>query len=386
MRFAFVSSMSTSPWGGSEELWSQAALHLHALGHHVSASVPWWPRLSSKVLALKEQGIKLSVQPSTDASLPLRVWRRVYRRLSGWSPESQWIQKDKPDLVCVSNGNYADGLEFLEGSMQLGIPYVSIVQANAECVWPGDADAERLIQAYGAARQSFFVSQRNRQLLETQLGCPLINAQVIRNPFNVRRDAVLSWPDEAQGLRLACVARLDPSAKGQDLVLEVLGSDRWRDRPITLSFFGAGPMEQGLRRLTSRLGLTERVNFAGHVSRIEDLWATHHALVLPSRYEGLPLALVEAMLCARPAIVTDVAGNSEMVDEGVSGFIAAAPTASHLADALERAWQHRGSWQQIGLAARSAVRARVPDDPAAAFADILLGLLQSDKVEAHRRT
>jgi hypothetical protein len=44
MRFVFVSAMSSYPWGGSEELRSQAALHLHNQEHQVFVLVPWWPQ------------------------------------------------------------------------------------------------------------------------------------------------------------------------------------------------------------------------------------------------------------------------------------------------------------------------------------------------------
>ena len=59
MRFAFISTMLTAPWGGSEELWSQTAVQLSRAGHDVQASVGYWPRLSDKVTALTDHGIRL---------------------------------------------------------------------------------------------------------------------------------------------------------------------------------------------------------------------------------------------------------------------------------------------------------------------------------------
>jgi glycosyltransferase involved in cell wall biosynthesis len=144
-----------------------------------------------------------------------------------------------------------------------------------------------------------------------------------------------------------------------------------------VSLFGQGPTEQGLRRLASRLGLEGQVRFCGFASKMEELWANHHALVLPSRYEGLPIALVEAMLCGRPAIVTDVAGNTELLEDGISGFVAAAPTVQHLDDAMERAWEQRARWQEMGLAGRAVAQANFPQDPAAVFAQSLVELARS---------
>ena len=85
-----------------------------------------------------------------------------------------------------------------------------------------------------------------------------------------------------------------------------------------------------LRRLAGMLQL-DQVHFRGHVANIKEVWEQNHLLVLPSRYEGLPLALVESMWCGRPAVVTEVAGNTEVCVDNVTGFVAPAPT---VADSL----------------------------------------------------
>jgi glycosyltransferase involved in cell wall biosynthesis len=86
--------------------------------------------------------------------------------------------------------------------------------------------------------------------------------------------------------------------------------------------------------------------------------------------------LVEAMLCARPAIVTDVGGNAELCVDGETGFVAAAPTINHLSEAMERAWNRRAEWREMGLVARKAVQEAVCERPAEAFANRLLSLAQ----------
>jgi glycosyltransferase involved in cell wall biosynthesis len=211
-------------------------------------------------------------------------------------------------------------------------------------------------------------------LLERQLGVALPRAEVVWNPFNVPWDTRLSWPTRKDELALACVARLDPRAKGQDLLLQVLAMPHWRDRPLSVSLFGRGTWEQGLKQLAHSLGVSSRVRFCGHVDDIAGVWADHHALILPSRYEGLPLCLIEAMLCGRFGIVTDVGGNRELLENGVNGFVAAAPSVPLLDEALERAWNQRAHWAEIGEAASKSIRAVLPADPAQVFADQLLSL------------
>src|SRR5205807_6853109 len=114
------------------------------------------------------------------------------------------------------------------------------------------------------------------------------------------------------------------------------------------------------------------VDFPGFVSDVESIWKAHHALVLPSRTEGLPLALVEAMMCGRFGIVTNEGGTSEVVEEGRTGFIANSAKVDEFDHAMERAWAVREQWESIGRTARMRVRTMVPLDPAANFTAELL--------------
>jgi glycosyltransferase involved in cell wall biosynthesis len=181
---------------------------------------------------------------------------------------------------------------------------------------------------------------------------PLLNGKVVWSPYNVSPECAPARPDESGGWRLACVARMDLAAKGQDLLLQILARPEWRERPVELNCFGTGLDELALRRMAGMLQVNN-VHFRGHVNDIRAIWEQNHLLVLPSRYEGLPLALVEAMWCGRPAVVTDVGGNAELCVDSETGFVAPATTVSSFTDTLERAWERRKEWMHLGQAARA---------------------------------
>jgi glycosyltransferase involved in cell wall biosynthesis len=366
VRFVFISTMSGYPWGGSEELWSQAALRLRKEGHDVSASVPWWPQLSPKVMVLAERGIELFIQPPAQASLPFRAWRKIKRSLGRNKSEFQWLVKQIPDLVIISQGGSRDGLEWMKFCRDAGLPFVVIVQCNADNCWPKDDEGVEMAKAYRTARKVFCVSRHNLKLLECQIGGLLPNAEVVWNPFNVPADQSPAWPKATGVWKLACVARLEPAAKGQDLLFQVLAQPRWRDRPVEVNLYGAGPYEQILKRLANHWQL-KNIHFRGHVANVTEIWEENHLLVLPSRHEGLPLALIEAMWCGRPAVVTDIGGNAEVCVDGETGFVAAAPAASLLEQTMERAWERRHEWQAMGKAARARVEKLIPKDPVGEF-------------------
>ncbi len=88
----------------------------------------------------------------------------------------------------------------------------------------------------------------------------------------------------------------------------------------------------------------------------------------------MPLVLVEAMLCGRPGIVSDVGGNRELVRDNVNGFLAKAPTVELLEEAMNRAWDNRGRLQEIGRTAARDVRQFVSSDPGEDFARELSAL------------
>ena len=386
-RFVFFSSCS-HPWGGSEELWAGAAALLAEGGHSVTIFKtcvdPNHPRIR-RLLALGCHILDLH-------QVCLPYWIRLPRplvRLTGRGPAQRAIRplvrthltNLNPDLIVVSQGANFDGLAYSDLCRISGRPYVIISQKATDYLWPLDKDRSVMRFAFRAALRCYFVSQHNRHLTECQIGETLMNAEIVCNPFLVSGNP-LPWPDNGDhSIKLACVARLETGEKGQDILLHVLARQPWRNRNLSVSFFGAGHNGEALRGLAGHLAL-KNVEFPGFVSDVESIWKTHHALVLPSRTEGLPLALIEAMMCGRFGIVTNEGGTSEVVEEGCTGFIANAAKVDELDHAMERAWAVREQWESISKAAGKAVRTMVPLDPAASFTAKLLGLVDSP---AHHR-
>jgi glycosyltransferase involved in cell wall biosynthesis len=370
LRFAFVSSNWT--WGGSEELWSAAACELAAEGH---------------VVDVFKGGIRAHDQPSIRRLRDLACMTRDLIRLPGLPnrlatavgrlrhTEPARLRAGltllrRPDLVVVSQGGNHDGVPLADLCRRMDRPYVLIAQKSSDIYWPSDRRRRVMRQVYASALACFFVSEHNRRLTEEQLGTVLPHASVVRNPFLVPWEPRNDWPDPSDGIRLACVGRLYPMEKGQDLLLRVLARPEWRERPVSVTFYGDGDHRAGLEGMARFLGLTN-VTFAGFVDDVSGIWNDHHALILPSRSEGLPLVVVEAMLSGRVPIVTNVGGSGEVIEDGVTGFIAAAPTEASLAATMERAWRRRDQWPAIATAASESIRTLVPRDPGARFAQTL---------------
>jgi len=378
-RLVFVSTMAGEPWGGSEELWSRTALDLVSQGFPVSASVLEWSPLHPRVLDLRARGVDLWARPQW-YSLRRHPWDRLMSRGKDRTTYAvaRLIAARPPALVVFSEGGPLPPVDLLELCVAQGVRFATIGHANWDWGWYSDNIAERYRAALAVARRCYFVSRGNLHAAEKQIGGELLNAEVVWNPVNLPPDASPPWPPLGPGgeLRLACVGRLHPPSKGQDILFEALAQPQWRERPWRLYLYGEGPIRRSLERLAQRLGLVDRAVFAGFAP-VEKIWADNHVLVMPSRYEGLPLAMVEAMLCARPVVATDVAGHAEVIDDGVTGFLAAAPTAGSIAEALERLWARRGEAQDMGKAGAQRIRRLVPANPIRLFSDKLKELVET---------
>jgi glycosyltransferase involved in cell wall biosynthesis len=174
---------------------------------------------------------------------------------------------------------------------------------------------------------------------------------------------------------MACVARLDLESKAHDVLFDVLATPKWRSRALAVEIVGReGPHVDLLRELSRFLQL-ERVTFNDSVEQISSIWEQCHALILPSRKEGQPVAVVEAMLAGRPCLVTDIGGSAEFVEHARSGWVAESPTEPAIDRALDLAWESRSQWTVMGSYAARTIRSLVPADPAGTYADLLLGFL-----------
>jgi len=99
---------------------------------------------------------------------------------------------------------------------------------------------------------------------------------------------------------------------------------------------GRGPLQDELARMAQALGLENRVLFLGFQTDIHRWMQAADGFVLASRWEGLPMGLLEAAACALPTIATDVAGTREVIVDGQTDWLVPAGDASALGDAMNR--------------------------------------------------
>ncbi|MDQ4131030.1 MAG: glycosyltransferase, partial [Actinomycetota bacterium] len=115
---------------------------------------------------------------------------------------------------------------------------------------------------------------------------------------------------------------------------------------------GQGPLEAQTRRLAHRLGLEASVVFAGYRDDVPRVARTFDVFVLASGYEGLSIALIEAMMLSRPCVVTRVGGVSEVVEHGRNALVANPDDPVDLAACVTTLLRDRALAARLGAEAR----------------------------------
>jgi glycosyltransferase involved in cell wall biosynthesis len=236
---------------------------------------------------------------------------------------------------------------------------------------PDGSLAQRIKSNYTSAKKVYFVSNQNQKIVEKQLAVSLSNAEVVSNPFPTIKTEVIKYPSTEETFSLAFVASLSSNHKGHDLLFEVLSQEKWRDRNMIVNLYGKGPHEEYIRNLKQYYNIS-KVNIIGFLSSVEKIWEDNHALILCSRMEGQSLALLEAMSYNRMPIVTNVGDADMLIEDGINGFLAEAPTVKHIGEALERAWAKRDQWEEMGKRAGIKLKQMRPEDPLQSFASKIL--------------
>lgn len=128
-------------------------------------------------------------------------------------------------------------------------------------------------------------------------------------------------PEFEEQFQIVGIGRLS-AEKNWNALLDILrGFGRVVNRPWRFRLFGEGPLRPKLESRIAELGLFNNVELRGFTNDVLQAISSSHVVVLPSRYEGSPNAVLEAMACSRPVIATDVGDVSKIVRHGVDGFV-----------------------------------------------------------------
>ena len=165
--------------------------------------------------------------------------------------------------------------------------------------------------------------------------------------------ARFAHPDEAL---LVHVSNFRPVKRPEDVV-QVFARVA-SEIPARLLMIGDGPERPRVFELAQQLGVIGRTHFLGSFPDVETVLGISDLFLLPSRQESFGLAALEAMSCEVPVVSSNAGGIPEVVEQGVTGFMADVGDVDAMADAALRILRNRDLYVQMGAAGRAAAVGR----------------------------
>jgi glycosyltransferase involved in cell wall biosynthesis len=209
------------------------------------------------------------------------------------------------------------------------------------------------------------VSNDVKSALLTHFGPIADKISVIYNSVDARRYQLevdkahvvreLGLPSDALVVAVVATFKLQ---KGHRYLIEALPAVITQFPKVHLLFIGDGEQRDALQTQVERNCVDKHVHFMGFRQDIPQLLAASNFFVLPSLWEGLPMALIEAMASGLPVIATAVSGSKQVVVDGESGLLVAPGNATQLEQALVRLLSNPELAQALGRAAQARVATR----------------------------
>jgi glycosyltransferase involved in cell wall biosynthesis len=169
-----------------------------------------------------------------------------------------------------------------------------------------------------------------------------------------------SVPRPSGRTAIATVGNIRP-VKGHDVLIRAAASVA-REFPEVVFSVAGDVLDpeyfQGLQGMLQEFSLTDRFHFVGAVTDLQSYLSAADIFVLPSRSEGFSNAIVEAMAAGIPVIATDVGGNAEAVEDGVTGIIVPSEDPDALAGGIIAMLSNRSEARRMGIAGGERAAAR----------------------------
>lgn len=356
MKILLINSEFPPVGGGAGNATANIARRLAALGEDVTVLTSRYGDLSSDQM---QDGYRIYRVPASrrraDRSGALEQTVFI---AGGFLGALRLIRKWRPQVILaffgVPGGVIATSLHLLYGT-----PYVvSLRGGDVPGFRPYDfAFYHRIIGPllhYVWRRASAVVANSSglRDLAQAfDLRIPI---RIIPNGVDLER--YTPAPRQWEPTRLLFVGRI-VYQKGLDLLLPALS--KIKGTPWELALAGDGPERDNLQDMAENLQINGRLKFLGWLSRanVQRQYQQANLFVFPSRHEGMPNAILEAMASGLPVVATRIAGNEELVVHGETGLLVPPEDSQHLQKALEELLPDVDLRQRLGAAGRERTEA-----------------------------
>lgn len=341
-----------SAWGGAERHTVDLTRTLLARGHEVRIVELGTPVLTGRP-ELRDIGVEiLTIDAASGVkAVSTERWRTLLDHLA---PDTVVLAKGavtvgsiRLDRAAAANGRAYVTIEHRD---PYPIPPLIIHRSRARIPWPNWERMRRRVRYWKRSRlpgRIICVSESVRRTLLEWYHFPPERTYVARNGTDVarfapraevRQAARAAWGVNPQSVVVGTIARFDP-VKGLGELITTFAAVRAQHPTLDLRLVlvGDGPLEEQLRAQAADSGAADAILFAGPTIAPWDMYPGFDVFALPSRIEGLPLALLEAMASGVPAVCYGVGGVPEVVNDSRVGWVIEPGRHESFARALEEA-------------------------------------------------
>lgn len=340
MNILFLNSLGRKKWGGGEKWMLMAASGLRERGHKVIVGCADKSKISQNARSLNLPTLPLSFKTDFD------FWG--FFRLLGV------LKKNPVDvIICgqnkdtkiasvaarVSGGQAVlarHGLQLISRKLK----YKYIFTKMIDGIITNTRSIKEEYDSYCWFRPGFVKVIYNG-----------FNPPADVDPFDFRANFCL--PEDA--LVFFSAGRL-ASQKGFDVLIKAAAKGVAEGHNWYFFIAGKGKKEKELRRQVRAEGLDDRFHFIGFVDKVLPYVLGADVFVMPSFYEGMPNAVMEAMGVGKCCVATAVNGSTELIEDGVDGILVEARNPESLYVGLLRAGSDQAFREELGSAAREKVR------------------------------
>lgn len=309
-------------FGGHELLTAEAVRYLSSI-KDVKVSFLYYEannRLLERLEDIQRSCANLTLIPIPFRSRSLQAVRTLLSQ-RGIRHIRTLMRRVSPDVVVVSQGRIESGSAGLLAAKRAGFRTISYIPMAHPVSVSGKPIAVRLRDSinryfYRMPDKFITISEGARHMLLARgVKADIVVVPNGIEPINIRGSDRKRFR-EAHGIMksenaIAVVGRIDFRQKCQDFVLQSIAQFRRELRGCKFLFIGSGPDEEKLRRMIVELGLGELAIVLPWCPIPAQFYAGIDILLIPSRFEGVPLVMLEAMSCGLRIVASDVDGMTE---------------------------------------------------------------------------
>jgi glycosyltransferase involved in cell wall biosynthesis len=367
MRVLLYTTSPRGVVGGMEAVFANLTDGLRDRGHRVDT-------LFDEAVSVHIPGVK-----GDTWALPLarlRTWRKlpkpgsVYDCVRSVLRVARVLAHVRPEVVNV---HYVDTAAAYFALLRPVFGYRLVLSAHGSDLLRPHGSVQRLVLPPVLRRADAVVTVS--EALTRRAAALGVEARTVLNGVDYEFWSTLPRAEADEGVVVA-VGRLH-RVKGQDVLIEGFARLGETVPHARLWLIGDGEERPALEELTRRHGLEHRVRFLGSLGReeVRAVLARAGLFVLPSRSEGLSIALLEAMASGLPVVATDVGGIAEVIRDGTEGVLVPSEDAPALADAVCKVLSDSGRREHLSRNGRERARsfslARTLDAYEALFQDLV---------------